>query len=199
MVELLRTYSDENASEVKDDAKNCVVSLLGRPNVLIVDFLLALPPVAALKGEPIYQVHCIGRLYYRMVCYATYKCKWVQIQMQAQMQVVFLHNVNYAYSSARNAMHECVFGKNFQGSREVMLCLLPFVFAPVFTLVKCETQEKWIFLHFKCICACTCIILHRCLHCTCKPWSLMVVNWCNINRLKHLKVFSVYLVLYLFS
>lgn len=75
MVELLRTYSDENASEVKDDAKNCVVSLLGRPNVLIVDFLLALPPVAALKGEPIYQVHCIGRLYYRMVCYATYKCK----------------------------------------------------------------------------------------------------------------------------
>ena len=57
MVELLRTYSDENASEVKDDARNCVVSLLGRPNVLIMDFLLALPPVAALQGEPIYQVH----------------------------------------------------------------------------------------------------------------------------------------------
>ena len=56
MVELLRTYSDENASEVKDDAKNCIVSLLGRPNVLIMDFLLTLPPVAALKGEPIYQV-----------------------------------------------------------------------------------------------------------------------------------------------
>ena len=56
MVELLRTYSDENASEVKDDAKNCIVSLLGRPNVLIMDFLLTLPPVAALQGEPIYQV-----------------------------------------------------------------------------------------------------------------------------------------------
>lgn len=59
MVELLRTYSDENASEVKDDARNCVVSLLGRPNVLIMDFLLALPPVAALQGEPIYQVQVI--------------------------------------------------------------------------------------------------------------------------------------------
>lgn len=57
MVELLRTYSDENASEVKDDATNCIISLLGRPNVLIMDFLLALPPVAALQGEPIYQVH----------------------------------------------------------------------------------------------------------------------------------------------
>ncbi|KAL9955539.1 hypothetical protein ACROYT_G036876 [Oculina patagonica] len=65
MVELLRTYSDENASEVKDDAKNCIVSLLGRPNVLIMDFLLTLPPVAALKGEPIYQLLTIfvsGRL-----------------------------------------------------------------------------------------------------------------------------------------
>ena len=61
MVELLRTYSDENASEVKDDARNCVVSLLGRPNVLIMDFLLALPPVAALQGEPIYQVHMYTR------------------------------------------------------------------------------------------------------------------------------------------
>lgn len=59
MVELLRTYSDENASEVKDDATNCIISLLGRPNVLIMDFLLALPPVAALQGEPIYQVHGI--------------------------------------------------------------------------------------------------------------------------------------------
>ena len=64
MVELLRTYSDENASEVKDDAKNCIVSLLGRANVLIMDFLLTLPPVAALKGEPIYQVHCIERLWF---------------------------------------------------------------------------------------------------------------------------------------
>lgn len=65
MVELLRTYSDENASEVKDDAKNCIVSLLGRPNVLIMDFLLTLPPVRALQGEPIYQLLSIfvsGRL-----------------------------------------------------------------------------------------------------------------------------------------
>ena len=56
MVELLSTYSDENASEVKDDAKSCIVSLLGRPNVLIMDHLLTLPPVAALEGEPIHQV-----------------------------------------------------------------------------------------------------------------------------------------------
>lgn len=56
MVELLRTYSDENASEVKDDATNCIISLLERPNVLIMDFLLTLPPVAALQGEPIYQL-----------------------------------------------------------------------------------------------------------------------------------------------
>ena len=60
MVELLRTYSDENASEVKDDATNCIISLLGRPNVLIMDFLLTLPPVAALQGEPIYEVHNIA-------------------------------------------------------------------------------------------------------------------------------------------
>ena len=57
MVELLRTYSDENALEVKDDAKNCIVSLLGRPNVFILDFLLTLPPVAALQGELIHEVY----------------------------------------------------------------------------------------------------------------------------------------------
>lgn len=56
MVELLRTYSDENALEVKDDAKNCIVSLLGRPNVFILDFLLTLPPVAALQGELIHEL-----------------------------------------------------------------------------------------------------------------------------------------------
>ena len=59
MVELLRTYSDENAVSVefKDDAKNCIVSLLGRPNVFILDFLLMPPPVAALQGELIHEVH----------------------------------------------------------------------------------------------------------------------------------------------
>ncbi|XP_067045437.1 eukaryotic translation initiation factor 3 subunit M-like [Acropora muricata] len=50
------SYSDENALEVKDDAKNCIVSLLGQPNVFVLDFLLTLPPVAALQGEVIHEL-----------------------------------------------------------------------------------------------------------------------------------------------
>ena len=51
------SYSDENALEVKDDAKNCIVSLLGQPNVFVLAFLLTLPPVAALQGEVIHEVY----------------------------------------------------------------------------------------------------------------------------------------------
>ena len=56
MVELLNTYTAENASEAKEDAKNCIVSFLAKSNVLIMDHLLRLRPVAALEGEPIHRV-----------------------------------------------------------------------------------------------------------------------------------------------
>lgn len=62
MVELLNTYTDENASEAKEDAQNCIVSFLAKPNVLIMDHLLRLRPVAALEGEPIHRVSSCSNL-----------------------------------------------------------------------------------------------------------------------------------------
>ncbi|EDO34250.1 predicted protein [Nematostella vectensis] len=56
MIELLSTYTDENASAAREDAKSCVVSCLTKPNVLIMDNILSLKPVAVLQGDPIYQL-----------------------------------------------------------------------------------------------------------------------------------------------
>ena len=56
MIELLRTYPEDGAVEAKDDATNCIVSFIDRPNIWIIDHLLELGPVRSLKGELIYQV-----------------------------------------------------------------------------------------------------------------------------------------------
>ncbi|CAB4013294.1 eukaryotic translation initiation factor 3 subunit M-like [Paramuricea clavata] len=56
MIELLRTYPEESAGEAKDDATNCIVSFIDRPNVWIMDHLLELGPVRSLKEELIYQI-----------------------------------------------------------------------------------------------------------------------------------------------
>jgi hypothetical protein len=59
MIELLRTYPEESAGEAKDDATNCIVSFIDRPNVWIMDHLLELGPVRSLKEELIYQVNLL--------------------------------------------------------------------------------------------------------------------------------------------
>ena len=56
MIELLRTYDNENATQAKDDATNCIISFIDRPDVWIMDHLLELGPVKSLNGELIYQV-----------------------------------------------------------------------------------------------------------------------------------------------
>ncbi|KAK3699157.1 hypothetical protein QZH41_011878 [Actinostola sp. cb2023] len=56
MIELLSTYTEENASTAKEDAKSCIVSCLAKPNVLTLDNIIALRPVCALRGEPIYEL-----------------------------------------------------------------------------------------------------------------------------------------------
>ena len=56
MVELLRTYTEENAAQAKDDAKSCIVKCLARPNLFVMDHLLGLRPVQALKGDPVHEV-----------------------------------------------------------------------------------------------------------------------------------------------
>ena len=63
MIELLRTYSKDNAREAKDDATKCIVSFIDRHNVWIMDHLLELDPVKCLKGELIYKVRDFVRLY----------------------------------------------------------------------------------------------------------------------------------------
>ena len=54
MIELLRTHPEDGTA--KEDATNCIVSFIDRPNVWIMDHLLDLGPVKSLKGELIYQM-----------------------------------------------------------------------------------------------------------------------------------------------
>lgn len=56
MIELLGTYTDENASQAKADAIRCINSALSDPNTFLLDPLLALKPVGSLKGELIFEL-----------------------------------------------------------------------------------------------------------------------------------------------
>ena len=56
MIELLSTYTEENASQARDDAHRCIVSFLSDPNTFLMDHLLALKPVKFLEGELIHDL-----------------------------------------------------------------------------------------------------------------------------------------------
>ena len=56
MVELLGTYTEDNASAARDDAHRCIVNSLADPNTYLFDHLLTLRPVKFLEGELIHEV-----------------------------------------------------------------------------------------------------------------------------------------------
>lgn len=56
MIELLSTYTEENASTARNDAIKCIVSTLADPNTFLMDHLLTLKPVKYLEGESIYNL-----------------------------------------------------------------------------------------------------------------------------------------------
>ena len=56
MLEILSTYDDKNASEAKDDALQCILHCINKPDVYVMDHLLQLKPVSALDGQPIHKV-----------------------------------------------------------------------------------------------------------------------------------------------
>lgn len=56
MLELLGTYSDEDASQARDDAHKCIVTCVGDKKTFILDHLLFLKPVKFLEGELIHDL-----------------------------------------------------------------------------------------------------------------------------------------------
>uniref|UniRef100_A0A6G1SLS4 Eukaryotic translation initiation factor 3 subunit M n=1 Tax=Aceria tosichella TaxID=561515 RepID=A0A6G1SLS4_9ACAR len=56
MIELLSTYTEENASQAEQDAVTCITSFLKDPNTFLLDHLLALKPVLYLEGKPIFDL-----------------------------------------------------------------------------------------------------------------------------------------------
>ncbi|XP_076179698.1 eukaryotic translation initiation factor 3 subunit M isoform X1 [Ptiloglossa arizonensis] len=56
MVELLGTYTAENASAAREDAQRCILAALADPNTFLLDPLLALKPVKFLEGELIHDL-----------------------------------------------------------------------------------------------------------------------------------------------
>lgn len=56
MIELLGTYTEDNASQAKNDAHRCIVTHLGDPNTFLMDHLLSLKPVKFLEGELIHDL-----------------------------------------------------------------------------------------------------------------------------------------------
>lgn len=51
MIELLGTYTSDNASQAREDAHKCIVTCLADPETFIMDHLLTLKPVKVLEGE----------------------------------------------------------------------------------------------------------------------------------------------------
>uniref|UniRef100_A0A0B7AJK9 Eukaryotic translation initiation factor 3 subunit M n=1 Tax=Arion vulgaris TaxID=1028688 RepID=A0A0B7AJK9_9EUPU len=65
MIELLGTYTEDNASQARDDAHKCIETCLADPNTFLMDHLLSLKPVKFLEGELIHDLLLIfvsGRL-----------------------------------------------------------------------------------------------------------------------------------------
>nr|QBH73919.1 eukaryotic translation initiation factor 3 subunit M [Eurycantha calcarata] len=56
MVELLGTYTSENASQAREDAQRCIMAALADPSTFLLDPLLALKPVRFLEGELIHDL-----------------------------------------------------------------------------------------------------------------------------------------------
>lgn len=56
MIELLGTYTAENASYAREDAMKCIVTALADPNTFLLDPLLSLKPVHFLEGELIHDL-----------------------------------------------------------------------------------------------------------------------------------------------
>merc|ERR1719402_359321 len=56
MVDLLGTYTTENASEAREEAQRCIVASLADPNTFLFDHLLNLKPVKFLEGQPIHDL-----------------------------------------------------------------------------------------------------------------------------------------------
>ena len=62
-VALLKTYASvDEAVTAASDAEQCIVDVIEDPEALILDHLLALAPVIALKGSLIYEVSDSVRL-----------------------------------------------------------------------------------------------------------------------------------------
>lgn len=56
MVELLGTYTTENASQAREEAQRCIVASLADPQTFLLDRLLQLTPVKFLQGELIHDL-----------------------------------------------------------------------------------------------------------------------------------------------
>ncbi|KAL4224689.1 Eukaryotic translation initiation factor 3 subunit M [Mactra antiquata] len=56
MIELLGTYTEDNASQARDDAQKCIVTCLEDPKTFLLDHLLSLKPVKFLEGAPIHDL-----------------------------------------------------------------------------------------------------------------------------------------------
>ena len=56
MLELLGTYSDEDAPQARDDAHRCIVTCVGDKKTFLLDHLLLLKPVKFLEGELIHDL-----------------------------------------------------------------------------------------------------------------------------------------------
>jgi len=56
MVELLGTFTTENASQAREEAQRCIVASLADPNTFLFDHLLSLKPVKFLEGELIHDL-----------------------------------------------------------------------------------------------------------------------------------------------
>ncbi|CAH0389861.1 unnamed protein product [Bemisia tabaci] len=56
MIELLGTYTSENASQAREDAQRCIFAALADPNTFLLEPLLSLKPVKFLEGELIHDL-----------------------------------------------------------------------------------------------------------------------------------------------
>lgn len=128
MIELLGTYTEDNASQAREDAHRCIVACLCDPNAFLMDHLLTLKPVRFLEGELIHDLLTI----------------FVSEKLSSYLQFYeentdFVHSLGLSHQQSLHKMRFLTFMQMAESKREI-----PFENIQVELQLKPEEVESFI-------------------------------------------------------
>jgi len=105
IIELLGTYTKENAAKSRDDAHRCILYCINDPNTFVFDSLLLLEPIKYLEGELIHNLFTIfvsGKLKDYVDFYENHKSLFAQLGMNHERNIAKMRILNFLSLAENN-------------------------------------------------------------------------------------------------